>query len=107
MINITECYEDVNDKMIKMRENNPDKIILGCTHYPYLLDILSQFAPKDMFIDPAEMFVEYIKKDLTQLDLLNLSGKEETEEFYVSANPNEFVRNAKMFYEVKTLPAIV
>jgi glutamate racemase len=107
MINTTECYEDVKDKMKKMLENNPDKIILGCTHYPYLLDILSQFAPKDMFIDPAEMFVEYIKKDLTQLDLLNLSGKEETEEFYVSANPNEFVRNAKMFYEVKTLPAIV
>ena len=34
----------VKENLDKMLENNPEKIILGCTHYPFLLDILSQFA---------------------------------------------------------------
>ena len=101
-----ECLEDIRDKMDKMLLNNPEKIILGCTHYPYLLDVLSKFAAKNMFIDPAEIFVEYIKQDLKALDLLNTNKTIGNEEFYVSANPKDFVSNAKLFYKVKNLPII-
>ena len=40
----------------------PQKIILGCTHYPYLTDKLQNYAPRDIFINPAKLFAEYIKK---------------------------------------------
>ena len=102
-----ECKENVADKMKEMLLHNPDKIVLGCTHYPYLLNILSQFAPKDMFIDPAEIFVEFVKEDLYRTGMLNEHDTNGKEEFYVSANPNEFVKNAKMFYKVKNLPMVV
>jgi glutamate racemase len=101
-----ECRKDIADKMKEMLLHNPNKIILGCTHYPYLLDILSEFAPKSIFIDPAEIFVNFVKTDLQKSKMLNEDEEIGKEEFYVSANPNEFVENSKLFYNVKILPVI-
>lgn len=93
---------DIKQHLDEIMEFNPDKIILGCTHYPYLMDILSQYAPKDLFIDPAKIFVDFIKEDICANDSLAF-GKEE---FYVSANPEAFVENAKLFYNIENLPSI-
>jgi len=58
-----------------------DTIILGCTHYPHLLPILSEIAGRSVtFIDPAERAVEAARKTLKKLDLINprtLSGETE------------------------------
>ncbi len=98
--------ELIKENLDRMLENNPDKIILGCTHYPFLLDVLSKFAPKDMFIDPSSYFAQYIKEDLENKNLLNdnTSGKET---FLVSANASEFKQASKMFYNLKELPHII
>lgn len=98
--NQPDKIEIIKQDLDVMLKNNPEKIILGCTHYPYLIDILSKFAPKDMFIDPADFFVEYIKFDLEKSRLLNTQKQIGSEEFYVSANPEEFKKASKMFYEV-------
>ena len=95
----------IKENLDKMLENNPDKIILGCTHYPFLLDVLTKFAPRELFIDPSVYFAEYIKKDLENQDLLNENGG--SERFLVSANPNEFKIAAKMFYELKNTPELI
>ncbi len=84
----------------KMMENNPEKIILGCTHYPYLMSILSKFAPKEMFINPAVYFSECICNDLDKSDLLNNKRKYEPK-FYVSSNPEQFKTASKLFYNVE------
>lgn len=98
--------DDVKLHLEEMMMFAPDKIILGCTHYPYLLKILEKFVPREIFIDPAEIFVDYIRKDLEQSSLLNTIGKGSTK-FYVSANPQNFVENSKLFYEIKELPLVV
>lgn len=90
----------------KMLTNKPEKIVLGCTHYPYLINILSIFAPKDMFIDPAVPFAQYIKDDLTQNNLINNSSGH-FEEFYVSSAPEKFKQAAKMFYNLKQNPKLL
>ncbi len=95
----------IKEKLDEMLKNNPDKIILGCTHYPFLLDVLSKFAPREMFIDPAEYFANFIKEDLQKKDLLNENGG--NEQFFVSANPNEFKIAAKMFYELHDAPKLI
>ena len=61
---------DIKIHMDEMTKFNPDKIVLGCTHYPYLIDILSQYAPIDKFINPAEIYAKEIKKDLTKNKML-------------------------------------
>lgn len=90
----------------QMLKNKPEKIVLGCTHYPYLINILSIFAQKDMFIDPAIPFAQYIKDDLTNDGLLNNSN-ERFEEFYVSSSPEKFRQSAKMFYNLKDNPKLL
>lgn len=91
----------------EMLNFNPDKIILGCTHYPYLMDEFIKYAPKDIFIDPAEIFVKYVKHELKNLNILNNTGNNGYEEFYVSSNPEKFVENAKIFYNLNKLPNVV
>lgn len=97
------CVESYLGKML---ENFPDKIILGCTHYPYLMGVLAKYTPKDMFIDPSEYFATYIKNDLAKLDMLNKTGVG-SEEFLVSANPEAFQKAGSMFYPIKELPKVV
>ena len=101
-------YEKTSKDIIKkyldiMMKNNPEKIILGCTHYPYLVDVMKEFVPEDVFIDPADYFVEYIKSDLKQSGLLNPQAKKGSEEFFVSANPDEFKIASEMFYSVSNV----
>lgn len=105
--NLAENIETVKADLDMMLENKPDKIVLGCTHYPYLLDVLSKFTPKDRFIDPAEYFVDYIVNDLKSKNLLNNNTQNGYEKMYVSANPNQFKIASKMFYDVKELPELV
>ena len=97
--------ELIKERLDEMLKNNPDKIILGCTHYPFLLEVLTKFAPRELFIDPSVYFAEYIKQDLETQDLLNENGG--SERFLVSANPNEFKVAAKMFYELKNTPELI
>lgn len=99
--------DDIKILLDKMLEFNPEKIILGCTHYPYLLDILAKYSSKNMFIDPAGLFTVYVKEDLKKSELFNPSIYKGAEEFYVSAAPEAFVENGKLFYEVGTLPTLV
>lgn len=101
-----QSVEAVKECLEKMLINNPDKIILGCTHYPYLLDILSKFAPREMFIDPSLAFAEFVKKDMQTSGLLSDSNSS-SEEFFVSANPEKFKEASSMFYQIEGLPTLV
>lgn len=102
-----ESVLDIKNNLNKMLENNPEKIILGCTHYPYLLGILSKYAPEDMFIDPSISFAKFIKDDLTKCNLLNTANNTPIEEFYVSASPSLFKEAAARFYKLKENPVLI
>lgn len=82
----------------------PDKIVLACTHYPYLMSVLKKFMPEDKFIDPAVYFAENIKNDLAEKNMLN--NKFEYEKFYVSSNPENFKIASELFYKLKSLPQL-
>ncbi len=84
----------------------PQKIILGCTHYPYLLDDLSKLANKELFINPAEIFAQAIKKDLEQNNLIT-NSKIGTTKYFASANTNLFKKNAQMFLNLDKQPELV
>lgn len=94
---------DIKEHLEAMLKFKPDKIVLGCTHYPYLMDTLTKHAPKDLFIDPSEIFVKYISHDILRTDIT----KTGYEEFYVSAEPELFMRNSQLFYKIKSSPKLV
>jgi len=89
-----------------MLKNSPQKIVLGCTHYPFLLPVLTKFAPSDLFIDPASYFAQYIKNDLSDRSLL-ADKKLSEDEFYVSSNPANFKESAQMFCKLEKAPELL
>lgn len=67
-------------------EKNIDHLVLGCTHYPFLLDKLKKVLPENVkIIDPAPAVIKQTKKVLEQNDLLNSAGNP-FYEFYSSGN---------------------
>ena len=111
-VNIVENRFQDKDKdielcMRKMLDFSPDKVVLGCTHYPYLLGDLTKFAQRNLFIDPAEIFVNHIKEDLKMKNMCNESTIKGIEKFFVSAHPEDFVKNSGIFYKIDTLPELV
>lgn len=95
-----ESLDDIKKHLEEMKKNDVEKIILGCTHYPYLLDTLSKFESKNLFINPAKYFSQYIKNDLENLNLLN-NKKDYEPQFFVSANPQQFIKASKLFFNVE------
>ncbi len=95
-----ENIENIKIAIEAIMKNKPQKIILGCTHYPYLTDVLSKFADKDIFIDPAQFFAQYIADDIKTSGLKN-NSKDYEPKFYVSSNPKQFADSSKLFYNVE------
>lgn len=87
--------------------NEPQKIVLGCTHYPFLREVLQKFVPDSMLIDPAEYFSKFIQEDLVNKSLNNLQNIKGKEEFYVSANPQQFRDSAELFYKLNSNPILL
>ena len=98
-----DAEDDIKKHLDEMQEFSPDKIILGCTHYPYLMGRLSKYISRDLFIDPAQIFVDYIEQNIEK----NNAKTQGSEEFYVSANPEAFVKNAQLFYSINNHPKVL
>ena len=101
-----ESYFLVQEKMNEMLLNNPENIILGCTHYPYLKELLKHFYPLDKLIDPSNAFAQFIKNTLITNNLIN-NQTNGSEKFYVSSSPENFKQASKLFCELKELPELI
>ncbi len=104
-INQPQSIEQVREILEIAQGYSPDKIVLACTHYPYLMNVLKKFMPEDKFIDPSVYFAQNIKDDLAKNGLLN--NKFEYEKFFVSADPENFQTASQLFYQLKELPELI
>ncbi len=89
-----ESIENIKSKLGELLYLGAKKIVLGCTHYPYLLPILTQYAPAEVFIDPAKIFVQNIVSEIKKNVPFNGSGEKQ---FYVSGDVENFKKSAKVF----------
>lgn len=71
-----------------MLEANIDYLVLGCTHYPYLIPQLLNILPSQVkIIDSGEAVAKQTLAVLTKHDLLNTSSNRPHHEFYTNGNP--------------------
>jgi glutamate racemase len=74
-----------------------DHLVLGCTHYPYLIPVLKELLPEKVkIIDSGEAVARQTKAILLQNDMLNVSGVEVKHELYSNTYPellNSFVED--------------
>lgn len=71
-----------------MIEANIDYLVLGCTHYRYLMPLLLEILPKHIkIIDSGEAVARQTKTILEQNNLLNTKSQTPNLKFYSNGNP--------------------
>ncbi len=101
-----QSLEKVRTKIAEMEKFNPQKIVLGCTHYPYLTDLIGKFYSVEDLINPAQYFAKFILNDLKKSELLAVSEEYNTE-FYVTSNPEKFAVASKIFIKEEIKPKML
>ena len=71
-----------------MLDANIDYLVLGCTHYPYLIPLLLELLPKHVkIIDSGEALARQTKAVLEKNNLLNTSTNLSKHKFFTNGNP--------------------
>ncbi|WP_273567932.1 glutamate racemase [Maribacter halichondriae] len=86
-IDSPEMHELLKKFLAPMLAEGIDYLVLGCTHYPYLIPMLEKMLPDHvMIIDSGEAVARQTKSILEQRDLLNESNKKGTAIFRTNGN---------------------
>ncbi len=87
-------------------DSPPDTLLLGCTHYPLLIDAIRTVLPPSItIVDSSIAIAEKIRETLEKLDLAKIidtsSGRRE---FLSTDSPRLFAERAKVFLDGKLSP---
>ncbi len=81
--------ETVRASLEPLLAEGADTIVLGCTHYPFLVGVMKKIAPEGIrFIDPAPAVARRLA-DIMQKDHIPLSQTEELNLSKIMAQPKE------------------
>ena len=84
------------DYLAPLIEKGIDTLILGCTHFPVIAELISEIAPNVTLIDSGKEAAIHLKNYLTENNLLG-ENKEPYSQYFVSDTPDNFRRVAEMF----------
>ncbi len=86
------------DYLSIFKTNGIDTLILGCTHYPLLKNIIHEVLGKEIvLIDSAEETAQVVYKKLIEMNLLREKTASVLHKFYVSDFPERFHQVARHF----------
>ncbi|MBK7932154.1 MAG: glutamate racemase [Acidobacteria bacterium] len=104
-----ETFSIAAKYLAKMNEFKPDALVLGCTHYPILRDVIQQTVGENVkLVDSGEATAEEVAALLLEKDLANpneVVGKrqlcDDLDHFYVTDAADRFGRVAERFLGIK------
>ena len=87
-LNSDEINSLLESYLLPMLDKNIDYLVLGCTHYPYLIPLIKKIIPNTVtIIDSGEAVARQTKKLLEQHQLINTYNKKGKTLFYTNSNP--------------------
>ena len=90
----------VKEYLTPLKDAGVDTLILGCTHYPLLMDLIGEImGPEVTLIDTGEEAAWELKRTLKAKDLLSDRAQEGTTTLYASDQPEDFGSMAKHFLQ--------
>lgn len=79
------------------RSEEPDTLLLGCTHFPLFRDVIKKLVgPKVAIVDSATATAQEVYRRLNELDLANIEGTGTTR-FLTTDNPARFAATGSLF----------
>lgn len=86
---------------IILTKNQPDSVLLGCTHFPVLKNSIQRALGTSVkLIDSAETTTTAVKALLKKHHFENKTGKSTTV-FYVTDSPKRFIQKGELFFGEK------
>ena len=87
-INSAQMDKLLRNYLQPMIEAKVDYLVLGCSHYPYLIPQIKKIIPEEIkIIDSGEAVARQVKSVLIKNDLLNNKGNKGNCIFYTNSNP--------------------
>jgi len=91
-------YDIAKRYLGSLKAKGVDTLILGCTHYPLLKDIISKVMGRRVpLVDSAKLVAGHVKELLTREGLLSDNKAAPRYAFYVSDEPKKFAVSGKKF----------
>jgi glutamate racemase len=81
-----------NEYLAPILARGADAVILGCTHYPFLLRTLEQAAPGVRFVDPAVATAGALASTLHEAGLLETESRRTPHRLLTTGNARAFAR---------------
>lgn len=90
--------ESVTDEYLEiMKREKIDTLILGCTHYPLLTDIISDRLPGVSIVSSSLAAAKRLSEMLEKNNMKNESGKAGEMRIFVSDKAQDFEKHAEIF----------
>lgn len=89
MTHTTEAYKAAEKYVRPLLEKDCKTIVLGCTHYPFLIDAIKEVTADATIIDPAHEVTKTVMDTLSKTDAL-ANTKNALHSFYASAKNDNF-----------------
>ncbi|MGN1348021.1 MAG: glutamate racemase [Acutalibacteraceae bacterium] len=80
-----------------MKAENIDTLVLGCTHYPLLTDIIRAQMPKINIVSSSEAAAKRLKEMLEKNNMRNCCSEAGEMRLFVSDKAYDFEKHAEMF----------
>jgi glutamate racemase len=85
-----ETRRILEEALLPMIDKNIDTVVLGCTHYPFVIPLIQQIVGENVrVIDPAPAVAKQTARLLEARGLRNHSVSKGTVRFYTSGDPEE------------------
>ena len=93
----TETVDALKMYLAPLIEKGIDTLILGCTHYPLILELVREIVPHMNIVCSGTSSLGALVEKLRSENLLNTSGVRGDAQFYVTGDPDDFGRNGGIF----------
>jgi glutamate racemase len=83
-----ETRQILEEALLPMLANDIDTVVLGCTHYPFVIPLMQEIAGENVrVIDPAPAVAKQTRRLLEERGVMNRAGRTGTVRFYTSGDP--------------------
>ena len=90
----------VSEYLAPLKEWGCDTLVLGCTHYPLLTDVIGNFlGPEVVLVNSGREAACQLAETLRRADMLSENTEQGSCRFYVSDTADGFTRMASAFLE--------
>lgn len=103
-----ETYHILEDALLPMLEQGIDTVVLGCTHYPFVIPLIQRITgPGVRVIDPAPAVARQVQRLLVASSLLDLGTAQEEEAWKIPLHLLHFYTTGVPMRLERMLPVLL